>query len=100
MVLEPVHCPYCHSPEVSKHGRLASGKQRYRCRNSECARSSLIGEYTQVGYQPETKAKIVDMALKGSGSRDTARVLGISPSTGMDELNKTIGAGRGESGPS
>jgi len=28
------------------------------------------------------------MALNGSGVRDTARVLGISPQTGMSELKK------------
>ena len=100
MVLEPVHCPYCHSTDVIKHGRLASGKQRYRCRNSECARSTFIGKYTKVGYQPKTKAKIIDMALNGSGIRDTARVLGISPSTVIDELKKRVRVGSGESTPS
>jgi hypothetical protein len=30
-----------------------------------------------------------EMALKGSGIRDTARVLGVSPTTGMTTLKKT-----------
>ncbi len=37
---------------------------------------------------PEIKAQIIDMALHGSGIRDTARVLGISIDTVMNELKK------------
>jgi transposase-like protein len=34
------------------------------------------------------KAHIIDMALNGSGIRDTARVLKISPTTVINELKK------------
>jgi transposase-like protein len=37
---------------------------------------------------PEIKEQIVDMALNGSGIRDTARVLKISPTTVINELKK------------
>jgi len=37
---------------------------------------------------PEVKKRIIDMALNGSGIRDTARVLEISPNTVMSELKK------------
>jgi transposase-like protein len=44
--------------------------------------------YTYQGYLPEIKAKITDMAMNGSGIRDTARVLKISPSTVINEIKK------------
>ena len=61
---------------------------RYRCRNKECPRSSFILEYTNHGYKPEVKQKISEMAVNGSGIRDTARVLSISTHTVMKELKK------------
>jgi transposase-like protein len=45
---------------------------------------------------PEVKRQIVDMALNGSGIRDTARVLGVSPMTVMTTLKKSTGASPGE----
>ena len=92
MVLEPVCCPSCHSPEVNKNGKSNEGKQRYRCRNSDCARASFILDYTYRGYLPEVKQQISDMAINGSGIRDTARVLKISPTTVIEELKKTSAA--------
>ena len=44
--------------------------------------------YTYKGYLPEVKEKIAEMAMNGSGIRDTARVLRISPSTVISELKK------------
>ncbi|MEO1070220.1 MAG: IS1-like element transposase [Cyanobacteria bacterium J06638_6] len=35
------------------------------------------------------KQQIADMAVNGSGIRDTARVLKISPTTVIEELKKT-----------
>ncbi|MGD1907591.1 MAG: IS1 family transposase [Leptolyngbyaceae cyanobacterium] len=46
MVLEPICCPTCHSPEVIKNGKSNEGKQRYRCRNADCSRASFILDYT------------------------------------------------------
>lgn len=88
MVLEPVHCPECNSTDIVKHGQLASGQQRYRCRNGACARVTFIGHYQNRGYMLEVKEAVVEMALNGSGIRDTARVLKISPSTVISELKK------------
>ena len=45
-------------------------------------------QYRHKVRQAGTRAKIADMALNGSGIRDTARVLGISPQTVMGELKK------------
>lgn len=40
------------------------------------------------GRLPEIKEQIIDMALSGSGIRDTARVLGVSTDTVINELKK------------
>lgn len=88
MVLEPVLCPACQGSDVVKHGLSKESKQRYKCRNSECSRSTFIHQYSYRGYLAEVKQQIADMAVNGSGIRDTARVLGISPTTVMEELKK------------
>ena len=87
--LEPICCPRCHTTDGVKNGQSAEGKQRYRCRNAECTRASFILNYSYRGYLPEVKQQIVDMAVNGSGIRDTARVLKISPTTVIEELKKT-----------
>jgi insertion element IS1 protein InsB len=89
MVLEPVLCPDCQSSDVVKHGQSAAGKQRYKCRNPECRRSTFIKHYSYRGYLREVKQQITQMALNGSGIRDTARVLSISPTTVIEELKKS-----------
>ncbi|MES1024926.1 IS1 family transposase [Gloeocapsa sp. BRSZ] len=89
MVLEPIHCPTCDSINVVKNGKSNAGKQRYRCRNLECHRSSFIQDYSYRGYLSEVKQQIGNMAINGSGIRDTARVLKISPTTVIEELKKT-----------
>ena len=88
MVLEPVLCPACQGADVVKHGQSAAGKQRYKCRNPECSRSTFIQQYSYRGYLPDIKQQITEMALNGSGIRDTARVLSISPTTVIEELKK------------
>lgn len=88
MVLEPILCPACQSSDVVKHGQSAAGKQRYKCRNPECHRSPFVQDYSYRGYRPEVKQQITEMALNGSGIRDTARVLGISPTTVIEALKK------------
>lgn len=40
------------------------------------------------GYLPEVKEQISEMALNGSGTRDTARVLKISRTTVTETLKK------------
>ena len=92
MVFEPVCCPHCHTTDVVKNGKSAEGKQRYRCRHAECPRASFILNYSYRGYLPEVKRQIADMAVNGSGIRDTARVLHISPTTVIEELKKTSSA--------
>jgi insertion element IS1 protein InsB len=88
MVLEPVVCPTCSSDNVVKHGQSGEGKQRYKCRNSECSRCTFIRAYAYRGYLPEVKQQIGDRAVNGSGVRDTARVLKISRTTVTETLKK------------
>ena len=88
MVLEPIHCPTCHGTQVIKHGKTPEGKQRYRCQTAECERGTFIREYSYAGLLPEVKQRICEMAMNGSGIRDTARVLGVSQTTVIDTLKK------------
>lgn len=89
MVLEPVLCPGCGSEDVVKNGKSNEGKQRYLCRQPDCRRRSFIRDYSYRGYLPSIKQQIADMVVNGSGIRDTARVLKISPTTVIEELKKT-----------
>jgi insertion element IS1 protein InsB len=90
MVLIPVLCPHCQSDQVIKGGTTKTGKQRYRCQNADCSHYSFVLHPTYQAHRPEVKAQIIDMALNGSGIRDTARVLKISPTTVINELKKRV----------
>lgn len=81
MILEPISCPACNKTAVIKAGKTKNGKQRYLCNNEYCMTKTFVREYSYIGHLPETKGKVIDMALNGSGIRDTARVLKISPTT-------------------
>ena len=51
MVTIPVQCPHCHSTEVIKAGKQATGAQRYQCQNRQCARRIfLCGTRTEAGH--------------------------------------------------
>jgi transposase-like protein len=89
MVTEAVQCPTCGGIDIYRHGHSATGKKRYICRNTECRCKTFIIDYTNKGYLPNVKQQIVDMAMNGSGIRDTGRVLGISPTTVIKELKKS-----------
>ena len=88
MVFEVIPCPDCHGSDVVKHGKTPDDKQRFLCQNQDCNRGTFILDYSAVGRLPETKKRIMDMALNGSGIRDTSRVLGVSPTTVINELKK------------
>ena len=97
MVLLPVKCPVCNGINVTKHGNTSNGKQRFICKDQGCKGKTFIQDYSEKGRLPETKQQIIEMALNGSGIRDTARVLGISPATVINELKKRTRATRRES---
>ena len=88
MVLIPVRCPHCQSAQVIRGGKTKAGKQRYKCQNSHCPCYSFQLDFSYQGRSPEIKEQIINMALNGSGIRDTARVLQISPTTVINELKK------------
>ena len=86
-----VKCIHCVSEEVSKMGFTKQGKQRYICNSTECGRSFIL-EYSKNGCVPGITESIIDMAINGSGIRDTARVLGISQATVIKAIKKRTAA--------
>ena len=51
------------------------------CKNQECLHKTFQPEYTNNANIPETKEKIIEIAMNGSETRNTRRVLGISKDT-------------------
>ena len=88
MVFEAVECPTCGGVDIHRHGQSATGKKRYICLNPNCMRKTFILDYTYQAYRPEVKQQIEEMAINGSGIRDTGRVLKISTNTVIKELKK------------
>ncbi len=87
-VFIPVICPICETKKISKFGKQKNGTQRYCCGNLNCKRKTFILNYTNRGCLEEVKQKILEMAINGSGIRDTARVLSISPMTVIGNIKK------------
>jgi len=73
---------------VIKGGKTDTEKQRYRCQNTHCPHRSFLLDPAYKGRLPAIKQQVIDMSLNGSGIRDTARVLKISPTTVINELKK------------
>ena len=98
MILKPIHCPTCETKDVVKHGKTETGKQRYLCKpqrtpsayrkNTKCSRQTFVLENAHKGRLPYVKEQIIEMSLNGSGIRDIARVLEISPVTVISEIKK------------
>ena len=89
MAIIKVKCPYCGSEEVSLYGKNSTtGKQRYLCRNKACSHKTFQMEYKNNACRPGMKEKIVEMTMNGSGTRDTGRVLKVSPNTVTKVLKK------------
>ena len=86
MILQVLHCPHCQGTDIVRHGTTRQGTPRYRCR--EGRGHTLLLDYSYAGQSPEIKEQIVEMAMKASGVRDTARVLKISPTTVIKELKQ------------
>ena len=89
MAVIKVKCPYCGSEEISLYGKnKTTGRQRYLCRNKACGHKTFQLEYKNNACRPGTEEKIVEMTMNGSGTRDTGRVLKISPNTVTKVLKK------------
>lgn len=89
MAEKKVKCPYCGSEEISLYGKNAKGKQRYLCKNGNCPKKTFILDYTYNAYKPHVKETAFLMVMNGGGTRDTGRVLKISPNTVTSILKKT-----------
>jgi len=85
---EKVECPRCGSDEIGKSGRNENGVQRYRCKNEECEKKTFVLKYRYKAWEPGVREKIIEMAINGSGTRDTGRVLKISKDTVTNVLKK------------
>ena len=79
-----VKCVSCGSTEVIKFGKQF-GHQRYYCKH--CKKAFQL-DYTYKACEPGVKDKIIDMAMNGAGTRDTARTLGVSKDTVTTTLKK------------
>ncbi len=83
-----VICPYCGSDKVIFSGYSQSGKRRCKCQNEECSHNTFQMEYSYKACEPGMSEKIVKMAMNASGTRDTARILGIDKDTVTRQLRK------------
>ena len=84
-----VECPECGDKDlIVKFGKSSNGKQRYLCQRNGCDKKTFILDHERLGWLPETKDKIIEMTLNGSGIRDISRVLGVCTETVMNEIKK------------
>ena len=88
MVLEAVVCKHCgRTEQMQRFGKTRGGTQRYRC--GDCSRT-FVAFYTHKACDPLVQAQLTQMAINGSGVRDTARVLHISRNTVSSQLKKKV----------
>jgi transposase len=87
MIYEAARCRFCESVDLSKYG-MQNGNQRCKC--NACGRVFKL-TYTYRACEPGVKEQMVEMALNGSGIRDTARVLSVAKGTVISELKKRSG---------
>jgi transposase-like protein len=88
MITQVLHCPYCQGTDLGRHGTTPEGQQRYRCRACPDRGRTFLLDYADAGQSQQVKHQIVEMAMNASDIRDTARVLRVSPTTGIKELKK------------
>lgn len=81
-----VICPQCAGEKVYRHGVAKRGLRRYRCAG---CRHCFQLEYVYNANKVEVREQIIEMAMNGSGVRDTSRVLKISQNTVMAHLKNS-----------
>ena len=54
-----------------------------------CLTKTFLLDYRYKAYVPGIKRQVVEMAINGSGIRDTGRVLGINKNTVISTLKKS-----------
>ena len=77
-VLVKVYCPHCETPNVKKNGVKGNGQQNFYCKG---CRKQFQFKYNYQGANPRLKKQVCEMAMRGSGIRDTANVLKMSAVT-------------------
>jgi transposase-like protein len=87
---QEIVCPDCGSNKITQSGRAETGTQRYRCQDEECPTQTFLLSYRYKAYEPGIKRQVVEMAINGSGIRDTGRVLGIDKNTAISTLKKRL----------
>jgi IS1 family transposase/transposase-like protein len=88
MEYKAVKCPHCGSENVKAFGHSKAGKERYKCLNPECPHVTFMGEYSNKACDPKVKEMIYFSIVNGSGTRATARTLGISKDTVTSVLRR------------
>jgi transposase-like protein len=83
-----LHGPQCHGTEIGRPGTTPGGKQRSRCRDCPHRGRPFLLAYSYPDQSQHVQHEIVEMAMKASGMRDTARVLHVSPTMVIKELQK------------
>lgn len=84
-----VSCLRCGHEETVFHGKSSVGEQRYRCKSSDCGKTFQLS-HRYNAYKEGIKDQIVDMAVNGSGIRDTARVLSVAINTVITTIKKSL----------
>ena len=85
---QEISCPHCRKTNLGKAGKSTKGIQRYFCKNDACETHTFMLEYRSKAYEAGVKEKIVEMAINGSGIRDTSRVLGIHKDMVINQLKR------------
>ena len=88
MIMQVLHGPHCQGINIIRHGTTRQGTQRYRCQETAGKGRTVLLAYTYAGHAAGVKQPIIAMAMNASGMRATARVLHVSPTTVIKELQK------------
>lgn len=86
---QEIKCPKCKNNEIKQVGKSTHGTPRYRCDNVKCKTKTFMLSYRYRACEPGIKEQAVEMAINGSGIRDTARVLKINKNTVISTLKKS-----------
>lgn len=61
-----------------KHGKTASGKQRFRCKSCN---KTFLANYSYLAYLPDTDQRIKKYLVNGVGIREISELLSLSANT-------------------
>jgi insertion element IS1 protein InsB len=93
MIIQVLHCPYCQGTGMV----WSEGKRCYRCQARQDKCGCTCFSATVCRQSLTVQEQIINMAMNASGIRYKARVLKISPTTVINELNKRLYTPTGES---